>query len=361
MNEPESGPPVRGVSVVIRRRGQGPSAESRPPADGEPSPTVSGDDGQERRPWNILAVEDSPIHRRLLVRQLEHALGCRVLQADGVEAAVTILLDECPDLIITDLMMPDMDGVDLIGILQAQKEWRDIAIIIHSVINDVDRVQALTGSGIRDYILKPFNPVLALPRIKAILGRLSRSEVRSVPARPSIAEDRIPVVLASSRPGFVDLVRREVNPVYEVISAGGGPAVVTATLQARPWAVFLSPEPAAWDIQKTIRSVQALRTTGHVYVTVLPPSDTGDGALERMRQELDRPPFRVATDDVATTVRVEATFTPSCMGALRRTLGDAVSAGTERVILDVPSQGLGPQTVLAIRDLIRAFRTPAAH
>ncbi len=103
----------------------------------------------------------------------------------------------------------------------------------------------------------------------------------------------------------------------------------------------------------TMNSLRALRTIGHVYVTALPAQEGGiDAMLERIRQQLGTPPFGTATAGGEVTVTIETTFTANCIGPLQRTIGLVVAAG-KCVVLDVPSQGLGPQILLAIQDLTR--------
>jgi DNA-binding NtrC family response regulator len=65
-----------------------------------------------------LVVDDTAVDRKLAGRLLEKAPGIQVLYADGGQAALELLQSECVDLIVTDLQMPDMDGLQLLTAIQ---------------------------------------------------------------------------------------------------------------------------------------------------------------------------------------------------------------------------------------------------
>jgi CheY-like chemotaxis protein len=81
----------------------------------QPRAGAAGPGLPNRRPHTFLVVDDSAVHLNLLARQLQSGLGCRVVQADGVETAIAYLLTARPDVMMVDLMMPELDGVDLIS------------------------------------------------------------------------------------------------------------------------------------------------------------------------------------------------------------------------------------------------------
>ncbi len=326
---------------------------SKAPADTSTRSSPNGGDERERQQRTILIVDDSPIHRRLLARQLERSVGCRILDAEGVEAAVSVLLAERPDLIISDLLMPDLDGGDLITILRTRDDWRDIPVVIHSVVNDMGRVQALIGSGVKAYILKPFDPALAVPRIRTILAGLSPREPASVPTRLAVIADRIPILLGTDRETVTGAVRRNVDSIYQVIAVPPGPSVVAAAIDIHPWAVLLTTEQVVWDTETTITRLRALKTVRHVSITTLACHEPGDTpTVACIREALAPPPFSMVAGDAEITVSVEETFTASCVGGLRRVLREAVGTG-KRVVLDVASEINEPEILLAVEELER--------
>ena len=121
---------------------------------------------------NILVVDDEPQITRVLKTTLSsHGYGTRTA-ADGGEA-LQMLKDWCPDLVITDLRMPNMDGLELCRHLRAKSR---IPIIVLSVKGEErTKVEAL-DAGADDYVTKPFNINELLARVRAALRRAAAPE-----------------------------------------------------------------------------------------------------------------------------------------------------------------------------------------
>ena len=128
---------------------------------------------------NILVVDDEPQITRVLKTTLSsHGYGTRTA-ADGDEA-LQVMKDWAPDLVITDLRMPNMDGLDLCRRLRAKSR---IPIIVLSVKGEERiKVEAL-DAGADDYVTKPFSTNELLARVRAALRRVAAAEE---PDSPSI-------------------------------------------------------------------------------------------------------------------------------------------------------------------------------
>ena len=129
---------------------------------------------------NILVVDDEPqITRVLKITLSSHGYGARTA-ADGNEA-VEMMKTWSPDLLITDLRMPNMDGVDLCRYVRANSR---IPIIVLSVRGEERiKVEAL-DAGADDYVTKPFSTIELLARVRAALRR---EAVKEEPPVQSIA------------------------------------------------------------------------------------------------------------------------------------------------------------------------------
>lgn len=122
-----------------------------------------------------LLVEDSPTVLTVVKYFLELE-GFEVLTACDGEAGLEMARREIPDVVVTDLRMPGLDGMDLIRELRASESTRQIAIIILTSDDRVDTEEHCLALGADDYMMKPVEPRRLAARIKALL---SRSEGRA--------------------------------------------------------------------------------------------------------------------------------------------------------------------------------------
>ena len=117
----------------------------------------------------ILAVDDERHIVRLIQVNLERA-GYQVVTAfDGPEALKKVETDK-PDLVVLDVMMPKMDGFEVLKRLQANPETRDIPIIMLTAKAQDTDVFRGWASGVSAYLTKPFNPLELLTFIKRIFS-----------------------------------------------------------------------------------------------------------------------------------------------------------------------------------------------
>ncbi len=118
----------------------------------------------------ILIVEDSEDIRFLLRKRLEQR-GHTVLEAhDGLEA-LEILEREDVALVLLDIMMPRLDGFQVLERLKANPKWRDIPVIVLSAISDMESVVKGIRMGADDYLTKPFKAALLYARVDTLLER----------------------------------------------------------------------------------------------------------------------------------------------------------------------------------------------
>ncbi len=117
---------------------------------------------------SILVVEDSRIHQRQLQALLTKQ-GYRVSVANHGKEALALLAHLRPDLLLLDIIMPEMDGLALCRLLKEDPKTRDIPVIfISSLDNTTDKLSGFSAGGV-DYIIKPFHPAEVLARISTHL------------------------------------------------------------------------------------------------------------------------------------------------------------------------------------------------
>jgi diguanylate cyclase (GGDEF)-like protein len=114
----------------------------------------------------ILLVEDDR-SMKLLYKNLLEKAGHEVTTADNGRAALDLVQKNPPQLIITDWMMPEMDGIKLSGEIRKNKDWDQIYIIIVTSQEGTDRLVEAFEAGVDDYISKPINPKVLGARLRA--------------------------------------------------------------------------------------------------------------------------------------------------------------------------------------------------
>ncbi|MBK8598561.1 MAG: SpoIIE family protein phosphatase [Holophagales bacterium] len=124
----------------------------------------------------ILVVDDTAVNRRILRAILERA-GAVVSEAPGGEEALRLVRAAPPDLLLLDVMMPGMDGLQVCAALKSDPTTSDVPIIVVSSLGETaDRIRGLSA-GAEDYVTKPFDAGEVLARVATHLRirRLTRS------------------------------------------------------------------------------------------------------------------------------------------------------------------------------------------
>ena len=125
-------------------------------------------------PKTIMVVDDKLSVQRLVKDYLTEQ-GYRVVTADNGQDALMVARDESPDLILLDLMMPEMDGY---GFIRNYRKTSDAPIIVlTAVLEETDKVLGLE-LGADDYVTKPFGMKELVARIRAVLRRAEKNASR---------------------------------------------------------------------------------------------------------------------------------------------------------------------------------------
>ena len=118
----------------------------------------------------ILVVDDNAANRDVLERRLTRE-GRTVVTAASGAAALDLLTTQQFDLILLDLIMPEMSGFEVLRRLKASEQTRDIPVIVISALDELDSVVRCIETGAEDYLTKPFNPTLLRARVDASLEK----------------------------------------------------------------------------------------------------------------------------------------------------------------------------------------------
>ncbi len=154
-SDPDIGPGGAGPPPEIR----GVVRELRPPAQGEPA--ARGE---------VLVVDDNEVNRDLLRRRLRRDGHAVTMAADGGEALAAVASRPF-DLILLDIIMPGLNGLEVLLRLKADERWRNIPVIMISALGDIDSVVRCIELGAEDYLPRPFKATLLRARIGACLEK----------------------------------------------------------------------------------------------------------------------------------------------------------------------------------------------
>ena len=135
----------------------------------------------------ILIADDATVSRRLLRRLLEQDGHTVHVAADGVEA-LALFAAEAIDVVLLDIVMPELDGISVLERLKATPGGEHVPVIMISAVDEIASVVRCVESGADDYLPKPFNPVILRARINAGLTKkrlhdLERARVHDVFSR----------------------------------------------------------------------------------------------------------------------------------------------------------------------------------
>jgi class 3 adenylate cyclase len=152
-----------------------PSAVAPPVAPAAPVVAAEKDDRRAAAPTGsapstILVVDDNEENRQLLARRLARQ-GHRVVTAVGGHEALALLQGQPVDLVLLDVMMPDLDGPAVLARLKQDPERRHIPVLMISALDETASVVRSIELGAEDYLPKPCDPVLLRARIGACLEK----------------------------------------------------------------------------------------------------------------------------------------------------------------------------------------------
>ncbi|HEV7811007.1 MAG TPA: response regulator [Candidatus Limnocylindrales bacterium] len=240
---------------------------------------------------DVLVIEDEPSSVRLLETYLAEA-GYAMRVAGSGEAGLAMVHAAAPGAILLDVLLPGIDGWEVLRHLKADPETRDIPVIIVTVVDERGVGLAL---GAVDYLLKPIDR-------NALLERLGRHDVPT-----PLAETPVRVLAIDDDPATLDLIEHGLRPFgFSVSRAASGRLGVDAARQAPPDLVIcdlLMPEMDGFEVVNVLhhdprtREVPILVLTAHTLTPaekarlngrILGLVEKGDGASEGLREWLTR-------------------------------------------------------------------------
>lgn len=150
-------------------------------------------------PGRILIVDDNEMNRDMLSRRLVRQ-GHTVTIAENGRRALEHLKNRSFDLVLLDIMMPEMNGYQVLEAMKGDDALRDVPVIMISAVDELESVVRCIQLGAEDYLPKPFNPVLLKARTGAVMDKKrlrdqERAYLRQIELEKRRADDLLHVIL----------------------------------------------------------------------------------------------------------------------------------------------------------------------
>jgi two-component system cell cycle response regulator DivK len=117
----------------------------------------------------VLVVEDNPLNLKLVRDVLGHA-GCRVLEAGDAERGIEMARVERPDLVLMDVQLPGIDGVEALGRLRADEATAAIPVVALTALAMKDDRERFLAAGFDGYLEKPVNVPALAGQVEALIS-----------------------------------------------------------------------------------------------------------------------------------------------------------------------------------------------
>ena len=151
--------------------------------------------------YAVLVVDDNEDNRYTLTRRLKRQGYDEVATAEDGRKALEMLGARSFDLVLLDIMMPEMDGYEVLEAMKADSKLRGIPVVMISALDEIDSIVRCIELGAEDYLPKPFNPTLLRSRVEACLEKKRlRDRETAYLERPESEKERSGVPLRAVLP-----------------------------------------------------------------------------------------------------------------------------------------------------------------
>lgn len=206
-------------------------------------------------PNKILTVDDSKTVRAI-VRKTFKPFDCEILEAaDGVEG-LAVAAKNMPDMILLDITMPLMDGVEMLAKLKSNLQLKGIPVMMLTAEGGKDNILKIAKMGIRDYIVKPFKEDVLIEKVSRIIELKPTSEGAAAKVRS--LTDAAAILVVDDKPAIVQQIRTGLKHtpwVVHDVSTQGAAIDFLAKSACDLIIISLSlPEESAFTLFRMIRS-----------------------------------------------------------------------------------------------------------
>ncbi len=263
-------------------------------------PTVSVDDKPKCSDKTVLVVEDSKTARRVITSVLDRK-GYRIVEAASGTEALLAIEGMVPDLVLLDVMLPDMTGYDILAVMRKNSRFSDVPVVmLTGKSGTADRQKGMIG-GSNEYLTKPFEPA----KLLAVLARYLESSGQNTTGRPPLPALENPRTVAE--PAVVKpavSMRSPAAPAAAMVTptAAGPTAVLSRENELKKTVLIVEDSPTSrkvinmvlsrkgYLVQEAVNGQQALKMIGDaqphlILLDAMLPDMTGYDILAQLQQD----------------------------------------------------------------------------
>jgi len=308
--------------------------------------------------YRILTVDDSKTVR-IIVRKAFKAFDCDIFEsANGVEG-LAVAGKETPDVILLDVTMPVMDGVEMLTKLKADPQLKGIPVVMLTAEGGRDNVLKVAKIGVRDYIVKPFKEDVLIEKIGRIIDLKPLSESG---AKPKSILDSCEVLIVEDKPVIIEQIKDGLKHTpWRLTGVGTVGEATEACARQIPDIVLISlslPDDGAFKLFRNLRAnlktkytpifalvvkteaaaQQQAQQTGFSAIATKPLEIPDLEAKMAKAMNLDTSPRYFTIEKGLFLMRLPENCSPIAVNEmtnyLKPKLAEAVDAGVSRAIID---------------------------
>lgn len=309
--------------------------------------------------YKVLTVDDSKTVR-IIVKKAFKPFDCEILEAaNGVEG-LAVAAKETPDLILLDVTMPVMDGVEMLTKLKSDPALKQIPVIMLTAEGGRDNVLKIAKIGVRDYMVKPFKEELLIEKCSRVIDL---KPVNDGPAKAKSITDPADILVVEDKPAIVQQIQEGLRHTpWRIKGVSTQGEALDSVSKSPPDLIVISlslPDEAAFTLFRVIRTnvkskytpvfalvvktetlqQQQAQTVGFTAV-ITKPIDLGDlEAKIAKAMNLDTSQRYFAMDGDLLTMRLPEVCPPPVLAEaatyLKPKFAEAVDAGFNKVVIDI--------------------------
>lgn len=309
--------------------------------------------------YKVLTVDDSKTVR-IIVKKAFKPFDCEILEsANGVEG-LAVAAKENPDLILLDVTMPVMDGVEMLTKLKADPALKGIPVMMLTAEGGRDNVLKIAKIGVRDYLVKPFKEDVLIEKCGRIIDLKPLTEG---PAKTKSILDPAEILVVEDKPAIIQQIQDGLKHTpWKIRGVAAQGEAIDLCLKAPPDVVLVSlslPEEAAFTFFRLLRTnvktkytpvfalvvktetaqQQQAQTVGFSAI-ITKPIDTGELETKIAKaMNLDTSQRYYAVEHECLIMRLPENCTPPVLAEaahyLKPKFTEAVDAGHNQVVIDI--------------------------